>query len=165
MPQRPESSPAPEVVADRSRPEPVPGTATRTEVIARALIWLTADNGHPTPYSRAAVWTDGYRQDCSGYVAMALRLAGPGPNTVALVAHHSTPIHLDDLEQGDLIIKADSHDPRQRHVVIFDRWVDRDHTSYWSYEQAYGVGTRRHQHNYGLVDGDGFGAYRPHKLV
>ncbi|MEJ8642221.1 hypothetical protein WKI68_13630 [Streptomyces sp. MS1.HAVA.3] len=57
---------------------------SRAEVLARAKTWLTANNGRPVPYSQNKHWKDGYRQDCSGYVSMALGLAKPGPNTVAL---------------------------------------------------------------------------------
>ncbi|MGH3324191.1 MAG: hypothetical protein ACRDOV_07155, partial [Streptomyces sp.] len=45
---------------------------TRAEMLRRAATWLTADNGAQVPYSQTSVWSDGYRQDCSGYVSMTL---------------------------------------------------------------------------------------------
>ncbi|MET8546542.1 hypothetical protein ABZW03_38895 [Kitasatospora sp. NPDC004799] len=137
---------------------------TRAEEIRRAKVWLTANGGRPVPYSRQKVWKDGYRQDCSGYASMALGLPKSGPNTVKLKNGGWTkPIRMSELRQGDLVIKANSDDPRQRHVVIFDGW-NSGHTSYRSYEQAGSVGTRHTSHDYGLKSGDGYHAYRPVNL-
>src|SRR6266511_4161220 len=63
-------------------------------VLARAATWLTAWGGGPVPYLSSgdpAVWFRGYRRDCSGYASMALGLAGPGLDGVALAAR-SMPI-------------------------------------------------------------------------
>ncbi|GFE23536.1 hypothetical protein [Streptomyces nigrescens] len=60
------------------QPQPQPG-GSREEMLNRAATWLTANNGAQVPYSQAKVWKDGYRQDCSGYVSMALGLPTPGP--------------------------------------------------------------------------------------
>ncbi|MGK5640913.1 hypothetical protein ACSNOK_21750 [Streptomyces sp. URMC 126] len=135
---------------------------TRAEVLQRAKSWLTANNGRPVPYSQNAYWKDGYRQDCSGYVSMALRLPAPGPNTVKLKSRtYSRQIAMKDLAPGDLVIKADSDSADFRHVVIFDGWADGAHTAYKSYEQAGVVGTRWKQHSYGVSGRDGYHAYRP----
>ncbi len=145
-----------------------PGGAaiTRAQVLERARSWLTANNGRPVPYSQSAYWKDGYRQDCSGYVSMALNLGAPGPNTVMLKNNgHTRRIAMSELAPGDLVIKADSNDPNRRHVVIFDGWADSAHTVYKSYEQAGGVGTRWKQHSYGVSGRDGYHAYRPVNLV
>ncbi|MGW6984869.1 hypothetical protein ACWGE1_36370 [Streptomyces sp. NPDC054932] len=135
---------------------------SRAQVLARAKTWLTADNGRPVPYSQTEHWKDGYRQDCSGYVSMALGLAKPGPNTVGLKNNGLTQrIAMEDLAPGDLVIKADSNSADERHVVIFDGWADADRTVYKSYEQAGGAGTRWKQHSYGVSGRDGYHAYRP----
>ncbi|MEU6238196.1 hypothetical protein [Kitasatospora sp. NPDC047058] len=139
---------------------------TRAEEIRRARIWLTDNGGKGVPYSQKKVWKDGYRQDCSGYASMALKLPKSGPNTVSLKNDGWTkPIAMSDLRQGDLVIKANSNDPNHRHVVIFDGWVDGKHTSYRSYEQAGKVGTRHTTHTYGLKSGDGYHAHRPVNLA
>ncbi|WP_260610740.1 hypothetical protein [Streptomyces sp. WAC06614] len=139
---------------------------TRAQVLARAKTWLTAANGRPVPYSQTKRWKDGYRQDCSGYVSMALGLPKPGPNTVSLKNDGFTRrIAMRDLAPGDLIIKADSNSADRRHVVIFDGWADQAHTRYKSYEQAGGVGTRWKQHSYGVNGRDGYHAYRPVNIV
>ncbi|NXY98396.1 hypothetical protein HYE82_29285 [Streptomyces sp. BR123] len=139
---------------------------TRAQVLARAKTWLTADNGRPVPYSQTKRWKDGYRQDCSGYVSMALGLSKPGPNTVSLKNDGFTRrIAMKDLAPGDLVIKANSNNADRRHVVIFDGWADSAHTAYKSYEQAGGVGTRWKQHSYGVNGRDGYHAYRPVNIV
>ncbi|WP_329561194.1 hypothetical protein [Kitasatospora sp. NBC_01266] len=141
------------------------GTVTRSAEIQRARSWLTADRGKPVPYSQTRRWSDGYRQDCSGFASMALRLGSPGPNTVALVKSYTVPMRMADLRQGDLVIKANSNSSDERHVVLFDGWANAAHTSYWTYEQAGESGTRRHLHSYGFVKGDGYHAYHPKNLV
>ncbi|MFF2628580.1 hypothetical protein ACFVUN_22745 [Kitasatospora griseola] len=139
---------------------------SRAEEIRRAKVWLTANNGKPVPYSQQETWSDGYRQDCSGYASMALRLPKSGPNTVALKNDGWTKaIKMSELRQGDLVIKANSSDPDHRHVVVFDSWDNGKHTSYHAYEQAGGVGTRHTSHTYGLKDGDNYHAYRPVNLT
>ncbi|MBD3550595.1 hypothetical protein H4F94_00105, partial [Streptomyces sp. SP18CM02] len=45
-------------------------TTTRAEILARAQRWVTAK----VPYSMEKYWSDGYRQDCSGFVSMARTL-------------------------------------------------------------------------------------------
>ncbi|MET9887339.1 hypothetical protein ABZZ20_30220 [Streptomyces sp. NPDC006430] len=139
---------------------------TRAQVLARAKTWLTANNGRPVPYSQTKRWKNGYRQDCSGYVSMTLGLSKPGPNTVSLKNDGFTRrIAMKDLAPGDLVIKANSNSPDNRHVVIFDGWANGAHTVYKSYEQAGGVGTRWKQHSYGVNGRDGYHAYRPVNIV
>ncbi len=57
-----------------AKPDAVAETAatTRAEIIKRAKNWVAAK----VPYSMNAYWSDGYRQDCSGYVSMAWKLPG-----------------------------------------------------------------------------------------
>ncbi|MFE4018616.1 hypothetical protein ACFXPZ_14505 [Streptomyces sp. NPDC059101] len=143
-------------------PPPQPG-ASRQEMLARAASWLTADNGAPVPYSQDKVWKDGYRQDCSGYVSMALRLPTPGANTVGLATDRglTRPIALGELKGGDLLVDA-TGDNNNRHVVIFEKWNDAAHSSYTAFEQRGGHGTDHRSLTYGLPGGDAeFMPYRP----
>ncbi|WP_438309947.1 hypothetical protein ACSHWO_03090 [Streptomyces sp. HUAS TT3] len=157
---------APAAAAQAARAAQAAPRLTRAEVLARAKTWLTADNGRPVPYSQTKRWKDGYRQDCSGYVSMALGLPKPGPNTVSLKNDGFTRrIAMKDLVPGDLVLKADSKSADRRHVVIFDGWADSAHTVYASYEQAGGAGTRWKRHSYGVNGRDGYHAYRPVNVV
>lgn len=142
------------------RPEP---GGSRQEMLNRAATWLTANHGAQVPYSQAEVWTDGYRQDCSGYVSMALGLPTPGTNTVGLATNRSItrPISPGELKPGDLLIDA-SGDNNNRHVVIFEKWNNDAHSSYTAYEQRGGHGTDHRTLTYGLPGGDEeFTPYRP----
>jgi hypothetical protein len=153
------------LVGSAARAASAPGI-TRAQEIANAQVWLTADDGGPVPYSQSEDWSDGYRQDCSGYASMALGLPKDGPNTVKLVNDGWTsPESMSDLEQGDLVIKSDGDNPNYRHAVIFDRWVDDTQTSYMAYEQAGGVGTEYDEESYGVDGADGYHAYHPVNLV
>lgn len=138
---------------------------TRAQMLARAATWLTANNGAQVPYSQTSVWSDGYRQDCSGYVSMTLGLAKSGPNTVELAGNRSltTPIGLGDLKPGDLLIDADGTN-NTRHVVIFEGWTDGSHTAYSAFEQRGGHGTDHRVLDYGLASGSEFKPYRPVNL-
>jgi hypothetical protein len=110
-------------------------------VFERATSWLTAWAGGPVPYQSSgdpASWLDGYRRDCSGYVSMALGLAGPGLSTIDLAAQ-STVIAKADLRPGDLMINPAPD--LNGHVVLFDRWSDASGSSYYGYEQSGDGGT------------------------
>ncbi|MGW3951669.1 peptidoglycan-binding protein [Streptomyces sp. NPDC004752] len=137
-------------------------TVTRAEVLRRAATWLTANNGSQVPYSQSKVWSDGYRQDCSGYVSMTLGLWKSGPNTVELATNRSltTPITLGELQPGDLLIDADGSNTT-RHVVIFEGWTDSSHSAYSAFEQRGGHGTDHRVLTYGLNAGSEFKPYRP----
>jgi len=139
---------------------------TRAEMLARAATWLTANNGAQVPYSQTEVWSDGYRQDCSGYVSMTLGLSKSGPNTVELAGNRdlTTPIALADLKPGDLLIDADGSNTT-RHVVIFEGWTDGSHTAYSAFEQRGGHGTDHRNLDYGLDAGSEFKPYRPVNLT
>ncbi|MEU7524119.1 hypothetical protein AB0A74_00115 [Saccharothrix sp. NPDC042600] len=134
---------------------------TRSEMLARARGWLTANNGKPVPYSMKKNWKDGYRQDCSGYVSMAAKLPKPGPNTVGLFNAHTVPIAVRDMRPGDLFIdKDDRPGPDFRHVVIFEKWANAARTQYWAYEQRGTYGTTYRKLSYGLKTDD----YKPRRL-
>ncbi|MGY5123275.1 hypothetical protein [Streptomyces nigrescens] len=145
--------------------QPQPG-GSREEMLNRAATWLTANNGAQVPYSQAKVWKDGYRQDCSGYVSMALGLPTPGTNTVGLATNRgiTRPISVGELKPGDLLIDA-SGDNNTRHVVIFEKWNNDAHSSYTAYEQRGDHGTDHRTLTYGLPGGDAeFKPYRPVKF-
>ncbi|PRY31687.1 hypothetical protein [Umezawaea tangerina] len=131
---------------------------SRQELIDRAKTW------HPhteqrVPYSQSATH-GGYRTDCSGYVSMAAKLPAPGPNTVGLASSkYSTPINKNDMQMGDLFIDADGTSDT-RHVVIFEKWANAQHSSYWAYEQRGGYGTDYRTRDYGLTSTQ----YKPYRL-
>ena len=144
---------------------PAPGGPSRAEMLRRAATWLTADEGHQVPYSQTSQW-NGYRRDCSGYVSMTLGLGKPGLITTGLANNRSVtrPITLSELQPGDLLID-DLGDNNSRHVVIFEKWADAAHTSYWAYEQRGGHGTDHRVLTYGLSTGSEYKPYRPVNLV
>ncbi|MFJ3928627.1 MULTISPECIES: peptidoglycan-binding protein [unclassified Streptomyces] len=106
-------------------------TTTRAEIINRAKLWVAAK----VPYSMTAYWTDGYRQDCSGYVSMAWDL-GSNEWTGSL-ARFGDRIAREDLQPGDILLFHNPADPTSgSHVTIFGGWTDYTHTSYVAYEQT-----------------------------
>ncbi|MEU6312712.1 peptidoglycan-binding protein [Streptomyces sp. NPDC047014] len=103
----------------------------RTTIINRAKLWLDAK----VPYSMSEYWTDGYRQDCSGYVSMAWNL-GSNEWTGSL-ASFATKITKEQLLPGDMLLFHNPADPNNgSHVVIFGGWVDETRTHYVAYEQT-----------------------------
>ncbi|MFE9249128.1 hypothetical protein [Streptomyces sp. NPDC007088] len=150
------------VAASSARPPSAAAKSTRGQTLQRARVWLTANRGRQVPYSQAKKWRDGYRQDCSGYASMALGLAKPGPNTVALARTRSLtrPIAISQLKPGDLVIDAIG-DSSSRHVVIFEKWNNTAHSSYTAYEQRGSHGTDHRSLTYGLKSGSQFKAHRP----
>ncbi|MCX5198369.1 peptidoglycan-binding protein [Streptomyces sp. NBC_00249] len=103
----------------------------RTTIINRAKLWLDAK----VPYSMSEYWTDGYRQDCSGYVSMAWNL-GTNEWTGSLDTF-ATKITKDELLPGDMLLFHNPADPNKgSHVVLFGGWVDATRTHYVAYEQT-----------------------------
>lgn len=157
---------AAEAMCPTSDPCPTqPAPSARDQIITRAHIWLDANNGDGVPYSQTTK-RGGYRTDCSGYVSMVFQYPKGewgGPNTQALAGSAYThKIAMKNLKKGDLVIDAFGTSTT-RHVVIFQKWANSDHTSYWSFEQRGTYGTTHMKHNYGLVNDD-YDAYRPNKL-
>jgi len=134
----------------------------RSRVIARAKTW------HPHTdqrirYSQTS-YHQGYRTDCSGFVAMTLGLPKPGPNTVGLTSSRLTErIKMSELKKGDLVMDAQGTNTT-RHVVLFEKWANSERTSYWAYEQRGRYGTDYRTRDYGLSSGSEYKAYRPVKL-
>ncbi|MEU3920856.1 peptidoglycan-binding protein [Streptomyces sp. NPDC029004] len=104
---------------------------TRAEIINRAQQWVTAK----VPYSMDQYWSDGYRQDCSGFVSMAWNM-GSNEWTGSL-AQFATRITREELQPGDILL---FHNPDNltngSHVTIFGGWTDYTHTYYVAYEQT-----------------------------
>ncbi|GAA3003432.1 helix-turn-helix domain-containing protein [Streptosporangium longisporum] len=143
-------------------------TAGRAAAIDRETVIERAESWRPgtaqrVPYSQLKKH-DGYRTDGSGYVSMALGLRKPGPNTISLASPGlSRRIKMSELMRGDLVIDPVGGNTA-RAVVIFDRWADSGHTSYWAYQQRAQYGTDHRVVRHGLVPGDDFRAYRPVNL-
>ncbi|MGW4908013.1 peptidoglycan-binding protein [Streptomyces sp. NPDC004270] len=104
---------------------------TRTEIINRAKIWVAAQ----VPYSMSLYWTDGYRQDCSGYVSMAWGLTGN--EWTGSLDQFGTKITKAELQPGDILLFHNPDNPEKgSHVVIFGGWTDYTQTAYTAYEQT-----------------------------
>ncbi|AYG82669.1 hypothetical protein DWB77_04853 [Streptomyces hundungensis] len=116
------------------RPADQPATLapiTRAEIINRAKTWVTA----AVPYNMEAYWSDGYRQDCSGFVSMAWNL-GTNEWTGSL-AKFAVRITRDELQPGDILLFHNPANPNKgSHVVIFGGWTDATHAYYTAYEQT-----------------------------
>ncbi|MDH6128920.1 hypothetical protein [Kitasatospora sp. GP82] len=115
----------------------------RKEALDRALDRVR----HRIGYSQSA-FTNGYRDDCSGFVSAAWGLETPGLNTWGLmessVAHRITK---DDLQPGDALIAGD-------HTVLFGGWADAAHTKYIALEDNGSQGTVSHVIPYPYYSGD-----------
>ncbi|MFE6332662.1 peptidoglycan-binding protein [Streptomyces sp. NPDC057806] len=111
-----------------AKPAAAPVT-TRAEIIRRAKQWVAAK----VPYSMSQYWSDGYRQDCSGFVSMAWSL--PGNEWTGSLGQYGVRIAKEDLQPGDMLLFHNPADPeRGSHVVLFGGWTDYTHTSYIAYE-------------------------------
>ncbi|MEU6590210.1 peptidoglycan-binding protein [Streptomyces sp. NPDC046881] len=109
---------------------PLPAT-TRTAIINRAKVWVAAQ----VPYSMYAFWSDGYRQDCSGYVSMAWGL--PNNEWTGSLGEFGVKITKEELQPGDILLYHNPDNPEKgSHVVIFGGWTDYTHTYYTVYEQT-----------------------------
>ncbi|MFG2332221.1 peptidoglycan-binding protein [Streptomyces sp. NPDC048604] len=124
----PSASPTP--ANTQISPETLP-RSTRAEIINRAKLWVSAQ----VPYSMSTYWSDGYRQDCSGYISMAWNLRSN--EWTGSLARYGTPIDRTELQPGDILLFHNPDNPtRGSHVTIFGGWTDYTHTSYVAYEQT-----------------------------
>jgi hypothetical protein len=106
-------------------------STTRAAIITRAQQWVAAK----VPYSLNDYWSDGYRQDCSGFVSMAWSL--PGNEWTGSLAQYGVRISKDELQPGDMLLFHNQADPETgSHVVIFGGWTDYTHTYYIAYEET-----------------------------
>ncbi|WP_433547496.1 peptidoglycan-binding protein [Streptomyces sp. CA-294286] len=105
--------------------------ATRADIVKRAQTWVTAK----VPYSMDKYWSDGYRQDCSGYVSMAWGLAGN--EWTGSLAEFGVQVPRDRLQPGDILLFHNTADPHNgSHVTIFGGWTDYTRGHYVAYEQT-----------------------------
>ncbi|MEU3076979.1 peptidoglycan-binding protein [Streptomyces laurentii] len=110
---------------------------TRGAIVDRAKTWVTAK----VPYAMDRYWSDGYRQDCSGYISMAWNL--PANEWTGSLTRFADRISRADLQPGDILLFHNAASPtRGSHVTIFGGWTDASHTSYLAYEQTK-PGTRK----------------------
>ncbi len=110
---------------------PAPRRTTRAEILERARRWVDAK----VPYSMEKHWSDGYRQDCSGYVSMAWNLGGN--EWTGSLAEYGTRITREQLEPGDILLFHNPANPAKgSHVTIFGGWTDDSRTRYMAYELA-----------------------------
>ncbi|MCM2413935.1 peptidoglycan-binding protein [Streptomyces sp. RKAG290] len=117
--------------SDSGTSTPALRTTSRADIINRAKKWVTAQ----VPYSMSKYWSDGYRQDCSGYVSMAWNLAGN--EWTGSLAAYGTRIAREELQPGDILLFHNPADPTKgSHVTIFGGWTDYTHTHYTAYEQT-----------------------------
>ncbi|MGA4849038.1 peptidoglycan-binding protein [Streptomyces sp. G5(2025)] len=104
---------------------------TRTEILARARTWVTAR----VPYSMSEYWSDGYRQDCSGFVSMAWNLSGN--EWTGSLDKYGVRISKEQLRPGDILLFHNPANPTHgSHVTVFGGWTDSTQTFYVAYEQA-----------------------------
>ncbi|MFD7703628.1 peptidoglycan-binding protein [Streptomyces caelestis] len=104
---------------------------TRADIVERARNWVT----RKVPYGVASYWSDGYRQDCSGYVSMAWRL--PGNEWTGSLAKYAERITKDELRPGDMLLFHDASSPYGgSHVVLFGGWANTARSQYVAYEQT-----------------------------
>lgn len=104
---------------------------SRADIINRAKLWVDAK----VPYSMTKYWSDGYRQDCSGYVSMAWNL--DGNEWTGSLSRFGTRIAREDLQPGDMLLFHNPSDPTKgSHVTLFGGWTDYTHTYYLAYEQT-----------------------------
>ncbi|MBC9730411.1 peptidoglycan-binding protein [Streptomyces sp. TRM68367] len=102
---------------------------TRAEIIRRAKEWLAAK----VPYSMKDYWSDGYRQDCSGFVSMAWKL--PGNEWTGSLDQYGERISKKELQPGDILLFHNPANPQNgSHVVIFGGWTDDTRSHYTAYE-------------------------------
>ncbi|MFG2514327.1 peptidoglycan-binding protein [Streptomyces sp. NPDC048584] len=104
---------------------------TRADIIERARSWVT----RKVPYGVSSYGSDGYRQDCSGYVSMAWRL--PGNEWTGSLGAYAERITKDELQPGDMLLHHNAADPYGgSHVVLFGGWANTARSKYVAYEQT-----------------------------
>lgn len=118
------------------------------DAISNAQTWSRV----PVPYSQSSYWSDGYRQDCSGYVSMAWGL--PSSYVTWTLPQVSYQISKEELRAGDVLLNVDEH------VLIFSSWANDAHTYYYAYEQT-PPNTIYHSVQYPYWSG--YGVYVPYR--
>ncbi|MFD6417867.1 peptidoglycan-binding protein [Streptomyces sp. NPDC060194] len=120
---------APAAVGGRAAAAPL--SLTRAQIVQRAETWLRAG----VPYDMRRFWTDGYRQDCSGFISMAWGL--PGSETTGTLGRYAVRITRDELRPGDILLFHNPSSPTSgSHATLFGGWTDSRRTAYTAYEQT-----------------------------
>lgn len=89
---------------------------TRDQIMQRAQVWVD----EKVPYSQTAT-TNGYRNDCSGYVSYCWASSTSGGGHVTSnMQEICTKISKTDMKKGDAILKPSTH------VLLFGGWIDSD---------------------------------------
>ncbi|MGW7553995.1 peptidoglycan-binding protein [Streptomyces rimosus] len=106
-------------------------TLTRDQIIARAQRWISSQ----VPYDMHRYWSDGYRQDCSGFISMAWNLGGN--QWTGSLAQYGVRIPKSELRPGDMLLFHNPANPGAgSHVTLFGGWTDSSRTRYIAYEQT-----------------------------
>ncbi|MFE7191171.1 peptidoglycan-binding protein [Kitasatospora sp. NPDC057541] len=112
-------------------PRATAAPVTRAQIIERAQRWVD----QKVPYSMSRYWSDGYRQDCSGFVSMAWGLGSS--QTTWTLPDFADRITKADLQPGDILVYNNPASPQSgSHVTIFGGWTDSSRTRYIAYEQT-----------------------------
>ena len=106
----------------------------RQDVLDRARYRV----GQRLPYnSDPPGYTEGYRQDCSGFTAFAWAAPQPGYGTSEIETHGAFRINWDDLQPGDAV--NNSNAGSAGHIKIFSHWLnDADRNAYEAMEHTGG---------------------------
>ena len=89
---------------------------TRDQIMQRAQVWVD----EKVPYSQTAT-TNGYRNDCSGYVSYCWASSTSGGGHVTSnMQEICTKVSKTDMKKGDAILKPSTH------VLLFGGWIDSD---------------------------------------
>ncbi|MFI9149888.1 peptidoglycan-binding protein [Streptomyces sp. NPDC053367] len=135
-------------------------STTRAEIINRARAWVAAK----VPYSMTAYWSDGYRQDCSGFVSMAWSL--PGNEWTGSLGRYADRIAKEDLQPGDILLFHNPVSPQNgSHVTLFGGWTDYTHSYYIAYEATRPHARRQATPYPYWSHADGYLAYRYKGLI
>ena len=133
---------------------------TRDDILARAENWV----GKGLKYDQYGEYLN-YRTDCSGYLSYAWHLTwrstgGPAPLGTSHIRQISTLINKNELQGGDIMLDAIGQPAwRVQHVVIFDRWLDNEHSKYMGYEFT-GSGVGHHEITYPYGNNNEYKPYR-----
>jgi hypothetical protein len=117
------------------------GKVSRKEAISRAKYWYTHRSS--IPYNGGASYRDPdghhkYRQDCSGYVSMALHISPSGigaPSTVNLPSFGTKLKSRRSMQMGDYTgILGNGTGGSAGHVRLFEKWSSKSKGTYWAYD-------------------------------
>lgn len=120
-------------------------TITRAQILANSLLYFGQ-----IQYSQSKLWSDGYRQDCSGYVSRCWGAAKSGPgtwggySTTTFVTHGiMVEIPWSELRPGDAIGRCgpgtDSSGNGNGHIML---WLGKEGSRHRIRDHGSGVGPK-----------------------